>query len=383
MSEPIDPNVQSVTITAKNSAPSDDVTILINGQIYGGWQDVRITRGCERLPSDFELRLTDLYNTDADALQIKPGDPCVVRIGGTSVITGYVDVVMPSISKDEHGLTVHGRSKCADLVDCSAEWPGGQIVGSSVLEVARKLASPYGITVEAVDDAGGPIPQFNLIRGETPYEIIERLCRFRQLLAYDDEDGNLLLARASTSQRAASGFREGINVQEATAILSMNERFGEYRCYMQSVDQLQDVGNGGDLIASVKDTGVARHRVRIIVAESSGGGVGGLDVAKDRAGWEASRRYGRSYAVRLTTDNWRDKSGALYQANTLVAVDLPALKVTGKVWTIAEVTYRKGASGTLCDLLIMPPQAFQIAPTVFDSAIAAEVATLPAAPGGR
>ncbi len=374
---------QTVVVTAKASAPSDDVTILIDGQVYGGWQEVRVTRGIERLPSDFDLRLTDLYSTNADALQIKPGQTCVVRIGGTAVLTGYIDVVAPSITKDQHVLLVQGRSKCADLVDCSAEWPGGQIVGSSVLEVARKLAQPYGITAEAVDDAGGPIPQFNLIRGETPFEIIERLCRFRQLLAYDDEDGNLLLARASTSQRAASGFREGFNVQEASATFSAHERFSEYRCYFQSVDQLQDVGNGGDLIASVADATVARHRVRIIVAEAGGGGVGGQDVAKDRASWEASRRYGRSYAVRLTTDSWRDKSGALYQVNTLVALDLPTLKISGRVWTISEVTYRKGVAGTQCELVIMPPQAFQVAPTVFDSAIAAEVAQLPDGLGSR
>ncbi len=168
MTEPVDPVVQSVTVTAKNSAPSDDVTVVINGQVYGGWQDVRITRGIERLPSDFELKLTDPYNTDADALQIKPGDACVVKIGTAPVITGAVDVVMPSIDKDDHSITVLGRSKCADLVDCSAIWPGGQISGASVLEVARKLATPCGITVEAVDDPGGLIPQFNLMRGETP-----------------------------------------------------------------------------------------------------------------------------------------------------------------------------------------------------------------------
>jgi prophage tail gpP-like protein len=376
MNQPIDPVVQHVTVTA-NAARSDDVTILIDGRSYGGWQDVRITRGIERLPSDFELRLTDLYAADADALQIKPGDPCTVRIGGQAVITGYVDIVTPSISKDEHAIAVYGRSKCADLVDCSAEWPNGQIVGSSVLEVARKLAEPYGITVEAVDDAGAPIPKFNLMRGESAYEIIERLCRFRALLAYDDEDGNLLLARASTTQRAASGFRQGINVESASATLSMHERFSEYRCYMQPVAKFLDVGNGGDLIASRPDQTVKRHRLKILIAESSGGGIGGQEVAAARAGWESSRRFGRSFAVRLTTDSWRDKAGSLYQANTLVALDLPTLKVSGRVWTISEVTYRKGADGTHCDLVIMPPQAFDVAPAVFDSALAAEVAGLP------
>ena len=370
MSQPIDPVVQKVNVTAKNSAPSDDVTVLIAGQVYGGWQDVRITRGIERLPSDFELRLTDLYASESDVLQIKPGDACAVRIGGSAVLTGYVDVVMPSISKDEHALTVRGRGKCADLVDCSAEWPGGQIQGSSVLEVARKLAQPYGITVDAVDDPGKPIPSFSLMFGESPYDIIERLCRYSQLLVYDDEDGNLLLARAS-SQAAASGFREGVNVESATSVLSMNERFSEYRCYPNAFNTLQELGEAGFLKSSQEDVDVPRHRLKILIADTTGNGA--EDVAKARAGWEASRRYGRSYVVRLTTDNWRDKAGSLYQANTLVNVDLPTLKVADQLWAISEVTYRKGADGTHCDLIIMPPQGFLVAPTVFQPGLPAEV----------
>ena len=370
MTDPVSPP-QSVTVTAPKAPPSDDVVLLINGQAYAGWQDVRITRGVERLPSDFELQLTDVYASDPDVLQIKPGDQCVVKIGRDAAVTGYVDTVQISVTRNQHEIRVTGRSKCADLVDCSAEWPGGQIVGSSVLEIARKLAAPYGITVDAVDDPGGPIPQFNLMRGESPYDILERLCRFRQLLLYDDVDGNLVLAKGSTAS-AASGFRQGINVESATAAFTMHERFSEYRCYLQPVALFKDLGDGVDLIASQPDQAVPRHRLKILIAEA--GGVDWENVAKDRTSWEASRRWGRSSAVRVTTDAWRDKSGALYEPNILVGLDLPTLKITGKRWAISEVTYRKGADGTHCELVAMPPQAFQPAPHVFDSALPAELA---------
>ena len=370
MSQPFDPNIQTVTITAKNSAPGDDVQLLLNGKIYGGWQDVRITRGIERLPSDFEIKLTDFYAYDASTLQVVAGEPCVVKIGADPVITGYVDAVMPSLSKDSHEITIVGRSKCADLVDCSAEWAGGQISGATALEVAQKLAAPYGITVDALDDPGKAIPYFNLMFGETPHDIIDRICKYSELLAYDDVDGNLLLARVSTRQ-AASGFRQGINVMSASAVFSMHDRFSEYRCYPNAFNTLQELGDAGFLKSSQLDAGVTRHRLKVLIADMMGNGA--ADVAQRRAGWEASRRYGRSYAVRLTTDNWRDKSGALYEPNTLVALDLPTLKITGRIWTISEVTYRKGDQGTLCDLVVMPPAAFDVAPTVFQPGIPAEI----------
>lgn len=381
MTQPLDPVTQRVVVKA-NAQPSDEVTVVINGQAYGGWQDVRITRGIERLPSDFELRLTDFYAADADVLQITPGDACEVRIGGATVVTGYVDIVSPSIDARTHEISVLGRSKCADLVDCSAEWPGNQISGSSVLEIARKLAAPYEIDVDAPAGLEGlQIPVIALHYGETPFDIIERLCRYSQLLAYDDQFGNLLLTRASRTDRAASGFREGFNVQRASAVLSMHDRFSEYRCYPNALNTIQELGDAGFLVSSQTDVGVKRHRMKVLI--SDGTGLGGQDVAQTRAGWEAYRRWGRSATVRVTTDAWRDKGGALYEPNTLVPVDLPSLKVSNKLWTISEVTYRKGEQGTLCDLVLMDPRAFDVAPEALQTGGPVELATLPPGLGSR
>lgn len=380
MNEPIDPVAQRVDVTAK--APNDDVTILIDGRIYGGWEDVRITRGIERLPSDFELRLTDFYAAAEDTLQIKPGDSCQVRIGGATVVTGYVDIVSPSIDPGSHEISVFGRSKCADLVECSAEWPGNQISGASVLEVARTLAKPYGIEVEATAGHEGlQIPVFSLMYGETPFDIIERLCRYSQLLAYDDEFGNLLLTRVARSDRAASGFREGINVQRASATFSMHDRFSEYRCYPNAFNTVQELGEAGFLVSSQADGSVPRHRMKVLI--SDGTGLGGKDVAAQRASWEMSRRWGRSVIVRITTDSWRDKAGSLYQPNTVAPVDLPSLKVTDKVWTISEVTYRKSEQGTLCDLVLMDSHSFDVAQEALQTGGPIEFSTLPSGLGVR
>jgi prophage tail gpP-like protein len=367
-------DIQTITIVGRRP-PSDDVSIVVDGRHLAGWTEVRITRGIERCPSDFQLGMTELYPGQADAMQIKPGQACVVKIGRDVVITGYVDRVIPRISARQHSITVVGRGKCQDLIDCSAEWPGGQISGASVLEIARKLAKPYDIDVTAATDPGDAIPQFNLMRGETPFEIIERLCRFRQLLAYDTPDGNLLLSQVANT-RAANGFQEGVNVQDAWATWSMEQRFSTYRAYLQSVETLADLGQGGDLLGEYEDKGVPRHRLRIIVAESSGGGLG-LDVARDRAQWEASRRWGRSAEVRITTDTWRDAKGALYTPNTLAPVDLPSLKITRKLWAISEVTFKKdGNTGTTCDLVLMPPEAFLPQPFLLQP-VPAELALLP------
>jgi prophage tail gpP-like protein len=277
-----------------------------------------------------------------------------VLIGNDLVITGYVDVFAPSIAASQHSIRVTGRGKCQDLVDCSAEWPNSQISGSSVLGIAQKLAQPYGITVSSAGDAGASIPQFNIMLGETAFEIIEQICRYRALLAYDLPDGNLFLSQVGSKQ-AASGFTQGQNVQAARSVFRMDQRFSEYDAFIQSMDVLSDLGSGGNLLGKAFDPNVPRHRKKIIICESGGGGA---DIALQRARWEAARRAGRAEAVTLTTDSWRDSAGALWTPNTLVPVSLPTLKLENEQLIIGEVTYRLDQGGTTAELVLMPPAAY-------------------------
>lgn len=338
----------------------DDITLKVGGRAISGWTAVRITRGIERLPSDFDIALTELFPGEAQSVVAQPGDSCEVLIGKDLVITGYVDKFAPSIMAGQHSIRITGRGKCQDLVDCAAEWEGGQISGANALGIAQKLAGVYNIVATCDGSPMKPIPQFNLLLGESAFEIIERICRYSALLAYDLPNGNLFLGRVS-KQQAASGFTEGENVQAAAIDYSMDERFSEYMALLMNVQALGDLGNAGNLLATVTDPNVPRHRRKIIIAEAGGGG---SDVAKQRAAWECARRSGRSHRLTLTTDSWRDAAGTLWTPNTLVPLKLPTLKLPKATWLIGEVTYHRDENGTTCELVIMPPDAFKPEPVL-------------------
>lgn len=354
--------------------PDDgDVTLTIGGSQLSGWTDVDITLSLERMPNSFSVGLTEKYPGDASALVVQPGDTCNVSIGGDSVITGYVDRFTPSFNKDSHTISVVGRSKSADFVDCSAEWPNGQIVGASALEICTKLANPYGITVSGQTDVGPPIPQFNLTLGETAYAIAERICRYRGLLLIDQPDGSILLDVAG-SDSMDSGIAEGEdgNVQEASAEYSMDQRYSNYVGFLQSMDTLSDAGEGGNLLASTTDEGVKRHRQLDIIAEAGGGG---QDVCLKRILWESARRFGRGFVINATVDSWRSAGGKLWLPNRkLPKVDLPTLKVPDTDWVIGTVRFtRSDSSGSLATMQIMPRNAFLPEPVLL-LPIAADVA---------
>ncbi|MFM4236926.1 phage baseplate assembly protein, partial [Klebsiella quasipneumoniae subsp. similipneumoniae] len=156
-----------------------------------GWDSVRVTRSIERFPSDFSLGLMDYYPGTNDKQLVQEGQSCEVRIGNDLVLTGYVDSWEPSITRSRHEVQANGRSKCQDLVDCSAEWPNNVINQSDALSIASRLASWYGISVSCDVSDLVNVPQFTINWGESPQEIIERVTRWSALLYYDLPDGNL------------------------------------------------------------------------------------------------------------------------------------------------------------------------------------------------
>ncbi|SMF48304.1 Mu-like prophage tail protein gpP [Azospirillum oryzae] len=346
----------------------DDLTLITGKRKLSGWQAVRVTRGIERMPSDFDIEFTERFPGEAESVVVKPGDECQVLIGNDLVITGYVDRFLPTVDRHRHSLRVTGRSKSQDLVDCSAEWPSNQISSSDVLSISKKLAQPYGIGVTALSDVGEPIPQFNLIWGETPYQIIERMARFRALLVYDAPDGSIILARAGTETHR-TGFEQGINIERATALFGMDLRFSDYVVRSLSISPAGDAAGynvTSDIQATAKDAEVPRHRLRQIIAET---GIVAFKLSEQRGQWEAARRAGRSYCVQITTSTWRDGDGMLWTPNRLVNIKIPALKIAEANWLIADVTFRRDTAGTHADLTLMPPQAFLPQPFVWQPTI--------------
>ena len=354
---------------------TNDVTITVGGAVLGGWTETRVTRRMEGCPNDFEVSLTERYPGHPSAFLIQAGDPCVVKIGSDTVITGYVDRYMRSYDKGAHVVSISGRGKTQDLIDCSAEWPNGQIVGSNVAEIATKLGAPYGINVVAVGENQGPaIPQFNLTIGETAFDIIERICRYAGLLCYEDQYGDLVLANGSDID-AASGFVEGVNVQSARVVSSMDQRYSQIQCFTLSMNLLGDIGGGNAPLVTATDPNVPRHRLLFQIAEAGGAGI---DVTKARALWEVSRRAARGFEAHVVADSWRDVEGGLWTPNTLAHLDLPGLKRDAVRWLIGEVTYRKApGSGTTVDVVMMDPAAFTLQPILLQPVFADVVPAKP------
>ena len=76
---------------------AEPITLRVDGQIYEGWQKVRITRSLRDIAGDFELSLTRKW-TNASEMVIKPLGPLMRDIpcvsGGAVLGQGEVVLVL-------------------------------------------------------------------------------------------------------------------------------------------------------------------------------------------------------------------------------------------------------------------------------------------------
>lgn len=364
---------------AENADPArDELTIKTAGHSIAGWQRVRVTRGIERMPSDFEVELAEATPPNDVAKTLMPGAPVEVYIGSDKVITGYVDRRNIGITPQSHVVHITGRGKAQDLVDCAAVWPSNQIVNASALAIAKQLAGAYGIEVTSGAGDGWIVEQLNINLGETSWEIIERVCRYSGLLCYETPDGNLRLARVS-AEKMTSGARQGVNVQAAETMFALDQQFSEYRGVMFSFNRFEDLGGDGNVVKVVKPKkplppgfgGKPRFRPHYVISEQIQNGV---NLAELRAVWEMNRRWGRSNVARVVVDSWRDAAGTLWTPNFAIPLDLPGCEVTAQSWVISEATFSKDLEqGTIATIIAMPPEAFEPEP-LFLNSLAADIA---------
>jgi prophage tail gpP-like protein len=344
---------------------NDTLTLTIGNQVLTGWQRVSVSRPLAAIPSSFDLEVTEKYPNAPD-IDVQPGQPCTVKIGGDLVLTGYVDRYTAQINAGNHMIRISGRSKSEDLVDCSAVFgdinqPGFQQINGTTLAIVEQLAKPYGITVKTSAGDGVTIPQFNILLGETPWEIIDRITRYSQMIVYDLPDGSIMLAKVGTDSMA-SGFSLGANVEEGDVSFSMDGRFSEYEGHLTSVLTFgTEAGvNTPDVGKIVRDEGVPRFRKRYVISEQF---VNGRDIVYDRAVWEMNKRKGQSYQFNVKCDSWRDSAGKLWEVNKLAPIQAEALKLRNANYIIAAVTYTRDESGQHGQLTLMPPEAFFVQPS--------------------
>lgn len=334
-----------------------DVKLRIGANDYGGWKTVRIQRSIEQIAGKFSLALTERWSGQDAPWPIQPGAECQVLIDGVPVITGYVDDVEIDYSATEHTVSVTGRDKTGDLVDCSVPNKDKQRLNITLLTLAKKLCAPYGIKVTADVDVGPAFISVTDNSAASVFEVLNAATAIRAVLLVSDGLGGLLITRAS-SERIQTVLWLGENVLACSALFTHLDRYRDYTVYGQQPGS--DDGDGiyfSEPHASTRDEHIIRHRPLTVIAEQRID----LAAAKVRAEWERNVRFGKSQRIQYTVQGWHYETGKLWPINRLVPVRDDFLEIDADR-LITGVTFILDERGARTELSVMPKEAYDLIP---------------------
>lgn len=334
-----------------------ELRLLVGTRAYGGWESVRLVRSLEQLAATFEVSGTERWSHAAAPLPVPVGAAVRVELDGEVVLTGWVDDVELAHDGAQQSLTLAGRCRTADLVDCSVERRGGQWKNRSLEQIANDVCGPFKVSVKTspavAAEVRAPFRRFAAEEGETAFDCLERAARARGVILQATGGGDLLLTRPDATS-IGTALVTGSNVLSASRTGSHRERYSTITVKGQAVGDDQ---NFGEVVAarsaSTTDPRVERYRPLVLLAEAPG------EDLKARAEWERNVRYGRSLRVSVTVAGWRHSDG-IWTPGQLVRMRDRYLHVDADL-LVASVALTLDAGDELTVLDLVRPEAFSLA----------------------
>lgn len=333
---------------------AQQVTLWLDGAGWTGWTEVSIERGIDTVAGGFTLAVTDRETTGGPVLPISAGMTCAVTLNDQTLITGYVDSVQHMLEAESRTLSLRGRDRAGDLVDCSAMNAPGSWRGQKLEAIARQIAAPFGIEITVGTDTGRAFDRFALQPGETAWAAIERMMRYRGVIAWSQGDGTIFIGNPETGALTGQ-LVQGVNVIDAESEDDRSARFSTYVVKGQASGN--DNRNGratAQVVGRSADPEITRYRPMLIVAEEQ------ADTAslRRRAGWEAQTRAARGRRLSVTTPGWIAGNGAAWQPGARAQCTIPACNIDAMLLVERVTLQRDGNTGTIAKLDLAPPAAW-------------------------
>ena len=340
----------------------NEIRLLVDGQAFEGWTAMKVHRSIEQIAGAFVLQVTLKWTGQDDPYEIREGLPCTLMLGQDTLITGYIDEYHLDFDAESSEVTIHGRDRTGDLVDCAAIFKTGQWHNVGLLQIVKDIASPFnvGVVQDVGVDLGEPFKSFALEEGEKAFDAIDRACRMRAILCTSTPQGEVLLTLAS-EQTTPVQLIEGLNIKRASAVHSWKERHSKVT--------LKGQGKGsddewGETVAQVKaesnDGEINRYRPLVVIAEHGAG----LKALQDRAKWESLVRMGRGKRGHIEVVGWRigrdGLVGPLWTPNKLVYINSPRMRLDREMLIVGCEYELDDKRGHITRLTFSRPEAFSV-----------------------
>ncbi|VVE76342.1 bacteriophage Mu P family protein [Pandoraea anapnoica] len=296
----------------------ETVTVMVGGKSHSQWTAYSIDSDL-LIPADaWDVRLTKPAGKMPDNIQ--RGASVQVKVGGETVLSGFVDRVKRRTGKDGKSLAISGRDMASVLRDCSAPIFTAKQV--TLAEVAATIVKPLGITKIRIQSATSPTQwdKISVEPGESAWDALVHAAEGEGLWPWFEPDGTLVIGGPDYNAPPVASLvlrddGRGNNVEWFDEDLSNSERYSE----VTVLGQAHGTSHGAAAAAiktTVKDTSVPTYRPKIFVDHDAPN----LAAVQSRAKKIISDSALAAHTLQASVKGHRTADGALWKPGQRVHI---------------------------------------------------------------
>ncbi|MEO2039410.1 MAG: phage baseplate assembly protein [Martelella sp.] len=367
------------------------IEVTIDGARFDGWTGAEVALDMKEFTAHFSLYCHD-HEASAATLahvhsaknkRLKRGAKGSIKVDGTVVLNGHIEKRSSNIESQFADITVEGRCKLGDLVDCTAlvDDTPAEMHNVKLEDAVGRIVKPYGLGVRNEIDTGAPFARYSIDLDESPFVAIEKGARQRQARVLSDGVGNVVITRTG-NQKAAGKITLPGNVLKAsidesdegryskTVVRGTSERAGKARGQAKldvTAEPLlpadRAAGEGAATSAEragtaatgvAEDEEIGRYRPKVYLARTKAD----HDAARAEAEWRRNTARGAAEEITYYMKG-HSVGGALWRPNTIVPVS-DAFNDKERDMLISKVTFiQNNSDGAITGLAVTSPDAFQ------------------------
>jgi prophage tail gpP-like protein len=368
------------------------VKLKINNQLFEGWEDVEISSELDTIARSFQVGIT--LNTPSGGYSLTDflvGTPIQIFIGSDLVLTGYIEQTPVSYDANQKTITIAGRSKTGDLIDCCAfpsnqpiiqndkkEWsykapvtgtvvaPANQTARSwqseKIEKIIATLVAPYDIKLISEVNLEDKKNNFAITPTDKVLDSLRNLTKNSDLTFCDNENGDLVLVKKATTEadKQTTCIELGKTILSGQATFDGTKLYTDYAVIGQDKGTDNAHGKSIDKSAAVAKGIIDLHRTRYIYTKAKGQATS-ANCQKEATG---NQKYADNqfYKATYVVQGWRYDDTHLWKVNQLVQIKDEFLQKDGSDWYLIErVTFSLSNSGGMTTTLdVVPPDGYKL-----------------------
>lgn len=291
------------------------IELVSGGKRYQGWENITITKSILSIADTFTMQINK-----SDAIAIDYNDKIQIYKDGNLFLTGYIDEINESISDKISPLSIVGRSKAGDLIDCNIE-DVKQYNNQSLIKIIKDLIKDFDVKV-STNIENITVEKFDAQIGETFFSAINRLCKQTNTFPVSTPSGDILITK--NTQSLFQNTIKDSQLKSITYPRKLNEIYSKYVYKKEGI--ITDVTD-----ATEKEDVLTRYRPFVELNNQD-------KTNEDMAKWKKTNAKANAISLNITLVEWEIEPNKIVKINS---------KIVKNDFLVKSATYTKGNDGTI------------------------------------